>query len=1119
MKNKFYLILLSLLVLSNYLNAQVGIGTAAPDAQLDIRSSSIASPINTDGILIPRVSTLTASGSMTAAQQGMLVYLTATYSGNEPGFYFWDNSVPSWIGITSTANGDKDWYKEGTTTAPTLITDDMFHTGNVAIGKNTADYPLDILTTNNVNGIYNQLNNNTNAGIKVGIINNVSDTSTDSKVGLQNSVASNGNVINTVGISNLVSSVGTQLYGTSNTLSGSNATQSNLDGTRNTLSIPTGANNIVNGVYNILTPSTSGFFNGVNNLVTNSNGGIVNGVYNQFSGTTTSENNGVFSSIATTSGGDVNGINNLLGGDGTVNGLKNNLVGSQAGNKFGVVNTISNSGNGAHYGVQNNLSGTGTGLKTGIQNNLSGTSNGTQTAIENAVSNTGTGVHYGTFNTLSGTGTGQQFGNYTTITNSGLGTQYGSAIFLNATTASGIRNGYTVDISNNATGTNTGFSSYLTGAGAGTQRGIVNNNDNSGAGFHYGTVNILSGTGNGDQYGNQNILSATGTGAKIGSYSLINTTAGGAHYGVYSEVLKAGATNFAGYFLGNVGIGTAAANTYTLPSSRGTVGQIMRTDASGNVTWANNSDFAWSLNGNSITATDFIGTTNAQPLIFKTSNAERMRVIATGEVVVGNTTAAVGDKFSSYATGTQIAVNGYSTLSGIGVFGTNSGTGYGMFGQSASTGTGVFGTNNNTGVGVYGINSGTGNGVRGESATTGRGVIGFNTGAGIATQGQNSSTGAGVFGINTSTGVGVQGQSGNLDANAIVGLNTTLPGTGLGIGVLGQTSQSNGLGVFGINNGPAGISFGYAFGDSRVSVYGNGRQTGSFSFGVLGDGGSSTRSGGVFGDDFGIARGSLGYFNSALVDYAVYGFGAAYQTGTIGGRPARSIANDEPNNMVGLGIYGGVMGGWVRGLNYGLHAKGNEYGMYVDGNTITNKPIIQLIDNGKEKRSISFTTTSMTADVYVRGNDKLSNGSTYVTFKENFSAIVSDKIPMNITITPTGASKGVYVTDISNKGFRVVENDNGNSNVSINWVAYGTRLGYENTDEIISDEIISSKFDENMDAVMYNDTNKDGKEKGIWFDGTKVQTGKTPSIFQQLKLNKKGNKEIPKINTFNAEIK
>lgn len=46
----------------------------------------------------------------------------------------------------------------------------------------------------------------------------------------------------------------------------------------------------------------------------------------------------------------------------------------------------------------------------------------------------------------------------------------------------------------------------------------------------------------------------------------------------------------------------------------------------------------WSLTGNSITGTEFLGTTNNQPLVIRTNNTERMRVTASGDVGIGTTT-------------------------------------------------------------------------------------------------------------------------------------------------------------------------------------------------------------------------------------------------------------------------------------------------------------------------------------------------------------------------------------------------------------------------------------------------------------------------------------------------
>ncbi len=75
-------------------------------------------------------------------------------------------------------------------------------------------------------------------------------------------------------------------------------------------------------------------------------------------------------------------------------------------------------------------------------------------------------------------------------------------------------------------------------------------------------------------------------------------------YAVYGEAT--GTNDFAGYFLGDVSIGTATTNNYILPASRGTNGQIMETDGSGNVSWVdpavNNDNDATNEGSLSVTA-------------------------------------------------------------------------------------------------------------------------------------------------------------------------------------------------------------------------------------------------------------------------------------------------------------------------------------------------------------------------------------------------------------------------------------------------------------------------------------------------------------------------------------
>lgn len=95
-KINLYKLFLFLLFVSFSINAQVGINTTNPNAQLEIKSSDQTNPTNTDGIIIPKVDVFPVTNP-TAAQQGMMVYLTTTSGVNSPGFYYWDNTgTPSW---------------------------------------------------------------------------------------------------------------------------------------------------------------------------------------------------------------------------------------------------------------------------------------------------------------------------------------------------------------------------------------------------------------------------------------------------------------------------------------------------------------------------------------------------------------------------------------------------------------------------------------------------------------------------------------------------------------------------------------------------------------------------------------------------------------------------------------------------------------------------------------------------------------------------------------------------------------------------------------------------------------------------------------------------------------
>ena len=92
-------------LLTTYISiGQVGIGTTTPSTTFEIAASG-----TNDGLLIPRVNTLTALG---AAQNSALIYLTTTVGTNTPGFYFWENSTSTWIPLLDNYKG---WTTSGNT--------------------------------------------------------------------------------------------------------------------------------------------------------------------------------------------------------------------------------------------------------------------------------------------------------------------------------------------------------------------------------------------------------------------------------------------------------------------------------------------------------------------------------------------------------------------------------------------------------------------------------------------------------------------------------------------------------------------------------------------------------------------------------------------------------------------------------------------------------------------------------------------------------------------------------------------------------------------------------------------------------------------------------------------
>ncbi len=135
--------LLSVLSVLSTTAQNIGINSsgAAADASaaLDVSTSN-------KGVLLPRVA-LTGTNDVTTVSSpatSLLVYNTASVSDVTPGYYYYNGTV--WVKLTdSGSNADDDWYKVGTTSAPTSINDNVFTQGKVGIGVTAPNAKLDVL--------------------------------------------------------------------------------------------------------------------------------------------------------------------------------------------------------------------------------------------------------------------------------------------------------------------------------------------------------------------------------------------------------------------------------------------------------------------------------------------------------------------------------------------------------------------------------------------------------------------------------------------------------------------------------------------------------------------------------------------------------------------------------------------------------------------------------------------------------------------------------------------------------------------------------------------------------------------------------------------------------------
>jgi len=248
-----------------------------------------------------------------------------------------------------------------------------------------------------------------------------------------------------------------------------------------------------------------------------------------------------------------------------------------------------------------------------------------------------------------------------------------------------------------------------------------------------------------------------------------------------------------------------------------------------------------------------------------------------------------------------------------------------------------------------------------------------------------------------------------------------------------------------------------------------------------------TRSGGVCGYGGG-SWGSLGYKTSSSSYYG--GYFSSYTSG--GGRRRPSYDEDGTvfiNN--GVGAWGDLFGADFHGTIYGSYAEGGHYATYAHGDRYGDGLDVHLQDIGEKDNAVLFTNVSTDVSIQSSGFGTLESGTRRVEFDETFRKVVSGEIPVVVTVSPLGCCNGVYISEIDEDGFTVIENSGGRSDIQFTWIAVGRRAGYETPE--LPHEVVASDYNDKIARGLHNDGDTQTDGEGLYYEDGELVVGPHPS--------------------------
>lgn len=385
----------------------------------------------------------------------------------------------------------------------------------------------------------------------------------------------------------------------------------------------------------------------------------------------------------------------------------------------------------------------------------------------------------------------------------------------------------------------------------------------------------------------------------------------------------------------------------------------------------------WSLDGNYGTdaTTNFLGTIDAQDLVFRTTDTERMRFADTGNAGVNNapyTNVKFNIESDNLDYGLYVnsdSPDNYPNPNGATIFASQTGDGKGVIGQNTGSGIGVFGYASNA-YGVLGQTPYTG------GAFLTAGTVGIGTGAdnanGMIAATSNTAT--------TSLSVAFRAISG--------GLTSITNSSYLNVGV---NTNSKELGLYSLTEGP--IYDGSIYSELESAMFQTNFQ------GVVTDADSSDP----------VAK-LAGYTKSSLLGNKRMYYGGYFYSGG--------------NSSIGYAYVGAN----YNGTNYKIIGNGTV-STIVEGATPNSSQKIMFAPEAPEVLLEDYGTGQLVNGTATINIDPI--------FSQNID--VNNSRPLKVFIQLEGDCNGVYVTNKSANGFTVKELQQGRSSVPFSWHIVGNR--------------------------------------------------------------------------------